>query len=130
MRTVLAKASLYLAGQMAAHTFIIDDSSVPGSIPGDAGFRVSLREDGSELRVRFFAVTFAHVFYRRFVQASMDNTHDVLPAIFHAAMVRIGDVIGQGIRHADTACKLFTSFARSKMLSGMRPRQTLSSPAQ
>ena len=42
------------------------------------------------------------MFYKRFVQASIENDYDALPGIFHAAMVRIGDVMGQGLRHADT----------------------------
>ena len=64
---VLAKASLFLTGLQAGHTFIIDEAGEPGAIPGDAGFRVTVREDGSEVRTRFFAVTFAHTFYNRFV---------------------------------------------------------------
>ena len=104
--TCLSKAALWLAGQMAAYSFIIDDASQLGAIPGDDGWRCFLRADGTEERTRYFAVTFGKMFYKRFLQASIENDYDALPGMFHAAMVRIGDVMGQGLRHADTACKL------------------------
>ena len=91
---------------MAAYSFIIDDSTQLGAIPGDDGWRCVLRPDGTEERTRYFAVTFGKMFYKRFVQASIENDYDALPGIFHAAMVRIGDVMVQGLRHADTACRL------------------------
>ena len=102
----LSLAALFLGGLDAAWAFIIDEACWPRSIPGDAGYRVTLLPDGTEERTRYFAVTFAKTYYTRFVQASRDNDHDALPGIFHATMVRIGDVMGQGRQHADTACKL------------------------
>ena len=104
--TCLSKALLFLTGISAAWNFIIDDASQYGAIPGQEGYRVTIQADGTEVRTRYFAVTFAKTFYNRFVQASIDNDYDALPGIFHAAMVRIGDFMGQGRRHADTACKL------------------------
>ena len=46
--TVLSKVALFLTGLDAAWAFIIDDSSVPGAIPGGDGYRVQVRPDGTE----------------------------------------------------------------------------------
>ena len=62
---------------MTGFTFFIDDASTKVAIPGEDGYRVHIRDDGSEELRRYFAVTFANTFYNRFVQASKENDHDV-----------------------------------------------------
>ena len=108
MKALLAnciqQAELFGEGVTAAFCFIIPTAE-EGGLPGQSGFRVTCYPDGSEDRQRYFAVTFAHTFMRRFRQACRDTERvSALPAIFHQALVRIGDEIGQGNKHPDDAC--------------------------
>ena len=100
----LRLALMLTTGIVVAFTIIIDPQE-DGGLPGDEGFRVTTMRDGTEERTRYFAVNFAETFMRRFTRASIECPHSSLPAIFHNALVRIGDVMGNFQKHPDAACK-------------------------
>ena len=102
--TCLSQADLICTGIVAALTVIIQ-SFADGGLPGNDGYRVTTYPDGRQEHTRYFAVTFKHVFMRKFRAVAAVCPHDTLATIFHNAMTRIGDEIGNFSRHPDTACK-------------------------
>ena len=101
---------------MAAYSFLIDDSSQLGAIPGDDGWRCFLKADGTEERTRYFAVTFGKMFYKRFVQASIENDYDALPGIFMWPWFVLAT---SWAKVSDMRTQLAGWSARSSMQSGM-----------